>query len=402
MMASRRRISHCIQQQGVTLVELMVAVTIGLLVTLAVTSAVIFSESQKRTTTSVNDMGQSGAYAAYVLDRALRSAGSGFTQSWDLGIFGCKLNVARDGSVILPRTTAFPAPFANFLGGAANSANLRVAPLLIGDGQGLDGQSDVIAVMGGNGAAGAVPRAIRSSGASANILRLDNTISMANDDLALISQVGTTDCLFEQVFASPAFADAANNETLPLGSTYYNAADGALQTMAAAGTAYLTPLGNATTGDVLFQLYGIGANQTLFSYDLLRGTGNDTAQALVEGVVYMKALYGIVNTSTGAFRGWVKPTGSYAINTVMTTPLTARSIAAVRIGLVLRTSLSEKPDSSGNRVAPAAFTLFNGVTDISGNSVSNQVTLSSDQQNYRHRVVEFTVPLRNILLLPTT
>ncbi|OUM03778.1 PilW family protein [Variovorax sp. JS1663] len=401
MNTPRHRFPYRLRQQGMTLVELMVAVTIGLLVTLAVTSAVIFSESQKRSTTSVNDMGQSGAYAAYVLDRALRSAGSGFTQSWDLGIFGCKLSVARGGAAILPRATAFPAPFANFLGGAAGSANLRMSPILIGEGQGLDGLSDVIAVMGGNGAAGAVPRAIRSSGASANILRLDNTISLVNNDLGLVSQVGTTDCLFEQVFET-AWADSANNETLPLGSTYYNAASGALQTMATAGTAYFTPLGNATTGDVLFQLYGVGANQTLFSYDLLRGTGTDVAQAMVEGVVYMKALYGVVNTSTGAFRGWVKPNGTYAINTVMTTPLTARSVAAVRVALVLRTNLAEKPDINNNKVAPSAFTLFSGLTDINGASASASYALSADQQNYRHRVVEFTVPLRNILLLPTT
>ncbi|WP_179106923.1 PilW family protein [Variovorax sp. KK3] len=396
-----RRLSlRRLHQRGMTLIELMVAITIGLLVTLAVTSAVIFSESQKRTTTSVNDMGQSGAYAAYVMDRAVRSAGSGFTQSWDLGIFGCKLSVARGGAAILPRTTAFPAPFASFLGGATGAADLRISPILIGEAQGLDGLSDVIAVMGGNGAAGAVPRAIRSSGATANILRLDNTISLAANDLALVSQVGTTDCLFEQV--NTGFSDSANNETLPLGSTYYNAASGALQTMAAGGTSYLTPLGNATTNDVLFQLYGVGANQTLFSFDLLRGNGTDAAQAMVEGVVFMKALYGVVNTSTGAFDSWVKPSGSYAINTVMTTPLTARSIAAVRVALVLRTNLAEKPDENLKKVAPAAFTLFSGVTTKAGVSLSTDYNLSADQQNYRHRVVEFTVPLRNILLLPTT
>jgi type IV pilus assembly protein PilW len=114
------------RQRGLTLIELMVSVVIGLIVTLAVTSAVTFGEATKRSTTSTNDMGQSGSYAAYLLDRAVRSAGSGFAQSWELGgVFGCKLTAARGATAILPRATAFPVPFDQFLGGAAGSANLR-------------------------------------------------------------------------------------------------------------------------------------------------------------------------------------------------------------------------------------------------------------------------------------
>ena len=217
-------------------------------------------------------MGQSASYAAYLLDRAVRSAGSGFAQSWELGgVFGCKLTAARAATAILPRATAFPVPFDKFLGGVAGSANLRVAPLMIASGQGTDGLSDVLVVMGGNAAAGDVPRIIRSSGASANILRLDNTIGMKQDDMALVSQSGSTDCLLEQVStASPGFKDAPDNELLPLGSTYYTAGGGALATLAGSGSAYLSPLGNAVAGNVQFQLFGVGANRTLFSYDLLR------------------------------------------------------------------------------------------------------------------------------------
>ena len=387
------------RQRGLTLIELMVSVVIGLIVTLAVTSAVTFGEATKRSTTSTNDMGQSGSYAAYLLDRAVRSAGSGFAQSWELGgVFGCKLTAARGATAILPRATAFPVPFDQFLGGAAGSANLRVAPLMIASGQGTDGLSDVLVVMGGNAAAGDVPRIIRSSGASANILRLDNTIGMKQDDMALISQSGSTDCLLEQVSAaSPGFNDAPDNELLPLGSTYYTAGGGALATLAGSGGAYLSPLGNAVAGNVQFQLFGVGANRTLFSYDLLRSAGNDQAQAIAEGVVRMQALYGLVDPATGAFTQWVKPTGDYAVEKVMTTPLTARSIAAVRIALILRSSHHEKEKANGEKVAPTAFKLFSDLTET---ALHQTVTLSDEDQHYRHRVVDFTIPLRNVLLLP--
>ncbi|MDM0033581.1 PilW family protein [Variovorax sp. J22P271] len=389
-------------QRGMTLIELMVAVVIGLVVTLAVTSAVTFGEAQKRTTTSTNDMGQSGAYGAYLLDRAARSAGSGFTQSWDLGLFGCKLNVSRANAAILPRATAFPVPFQGFLGGAAGSANLRVAPVLIGAEQGIDGSSDVIAVMGGNGAAGAVPRAIRSINTDYDTLRLDNTIGLANGDMALVSQVGSNDCFLEQVNGANSVLATANNDALLLGGTYFKAGNSALGAMADSGAAYFTPLGNIGATDLQFQLFGVGANRTLFSYDLLKSNGSDDPQAIVEGVVQMNALYGMVNPTTGAFTGWVAPSKTvgdpYHIDTVMTTPLTARSIAAVRIALVLRSSQQEKAGPSGQKVAPAGLTLFGDLAE----SLHRPVVISGENQNYRHRVIEFTIPLRNVLLLPTT
>lgn len=380
------------RERGLTLIELLVAMTIGLVVTLAVTSAVTFGESTKRTTTSVNDMGQSGSYAAYLLDRAVRSAGSGFTQSWDLGVFGCKLQAKRGNAAILPRATAFPVPFEKFLGGATGSANLRVTPLLIGKGQSPDGNSDVLMVMSGNGAAGDVPRPIIAAGASDNIVRLDNTVQMKKNDLALISQVGTTDCLLEQVDSS--FLDSASNELLTLSGTYYTAGVGTtLKTLAASGTANLTLLGNDDAKNVQFQLFGVSSDRALFSYDMLRSNGTDASQALVDGVMEMHALYGIDTNTDGILDAWVAPDATgYDITTMMTTPATARQVVAVRVGLVLRSATLERDEVS--LAIPAMF------SDTA--SPRPAVALTGDNRRYRYRLVEFTIPLRNVLLLPTS
>ena len=48
-------------------------------------------------------------------------------------------------------------------------------------------------------------------------------------------------------------------------------------------------------------------------------------------------------------------------------------------------------------MAPTAFKLFSDLTDT---ALHQNVTLSDDDQHYRHRVVDFTIPLRNVLLLP--
>ncbi|MGJ7614690.1 MULTISPECIES: PilW family protein [unclassified Variovorax] len=392
------------RQHGLTLIELMVAIVIGLVVTLAATQLLIFSESSKRTTTATNDMGQTGAYAAYVLDRAVRSAGSGFTQSWSLaGAFGCLLNATLPGTPNLPRGTAFPAPFATaFLGGASGSATLRVAPVLIGKSQ-SDGGSDVLVVMGGTAAAGDVPRLILSSGKSSNILRLDSTTGLAEGDLGLVSANGTTDCLMQQVHASTAFADSAGNDALPLGGTYYTASGSTtgLATLAASGTAYFTPLGNVDAGgtNTQFQLFGVGSNNTLYGYDLLMRNGTDASQAIADGVAEMHALYGLDTNADGVLDTWVDPGATgYDIATMMATPATARQVVAVRIALVLRSANPEKENANGELPSPASLTLFG---DLAA-SLQQKIGFSASEQHFRHRVVETTVPLRNVLLLPTS
>jgi type IV pilus assembly protein PilW len=382
-------------QRGMTLVELLVAMVIGLGVTLAVSTLLVAGENHKRTTTSTNDAEQTGAYAFYALDRALRGAGSAIAESafpTDVGVLGCRLNAGA----FLPRATAFPAPFATaFLGGAPST--LRVAPLLIGKGQSDNTASDVLVVMGGSGAAGGVSRAINGTGGSTSLV-LETTVGFSQYDLALVSQSGTTDCLLEEVAS-------ISSPTLTLSNAYPYYTAGAttpLTTLASSTSSYVTPLGNAQANSVQFQLFGVGTNDTLYSYDLLQnqlkvgGTGADTSQAIADGVVQMNAIYGIEGTATpGVIGTWAGPgDAGYDINTVMTTPATMETIIAVRVALVVRGEYYDK-----NPVSPATLVIFNGYTNGGGTSLSKNIVLNAAAQHYRYRVFEFTVPLRNMLLL---
>lgn len=385
---------------GVTLIELLVAMAIGLVVTLAVTSMVIVGESQKRSTTSVNDANQSGNYAAYVLDRALRSAGSGFTQAWDLGVFGCRLNIKRDDSTaVLPRTTAFPAPFAGF------PLTVRVAPVLIF--RPASG-SDVLMVMSGNSSAGDIARPVLSAGSASNKLRLDNTIGLREGDIGLLSRSGTDDCLVQQVHANPAFADSSGNDNLPLGGTYYttSGADTSLATLITGGTAFFTPIGNLSADNLQLRMFGVNADRTLVSYDLMQTAGGDTAakrdeqaqQGIADGVVALRAVYAIDKNEDGNFDltndAWVAPDdAAYNITQMMSTPAKVRRILAVRVAMVLRSTNYEK-----DVVSKSSLTLFDDLPD----TLNESYAISGDGLHFRHRVVEFTVPLRNMLLLPTS
>jgi type IV pilus assembly protein PilW len=381
-------------QRGMTLIELMVAMAIALVVTLVVSTLLVAGENHKRTTTSTNDAEQTGSYAFYALDRALRGAGSAFVESAypaDRGVLGCKLNAAQ----ILPRTTPFPAPFATaFLAGSTN--NLRVAPVLIAKSQ-SDGGSDVLVVMGGSGAAGGVSRALNGAGNSTSLI-LENTVGFAVNDVALVSQSGVTDCLLEEVAS-------VSTPTLNVGGTTYYTENGSatdLATLSSSLSTYVTPLGNAQTNTVQFQLFGVGTDDTLYSYDLLQnqlkvqGTGADTSQAVADGVIQMNAIYGIQTTANpGVLSAWSGPgDAGYDINTVMTTPATMESIIAVRVALVVRGEYYDK-----NVVSPATLTIFSGYANGTGTSLSQVINLNAAAQHYRYRVFEFMVPLRNMLLL---
>jgi type IV pilus assembly protein PilW len=394
-------------QRGLTLIELLVAMVIGLVVVLAVTSAVTVGEAHKRSTTTTNDMNQSGSYAAYMIDRLLRSAGSGFAQTGMRGVFGCRLSAARNiggtATTILPRTTsAFPAPFDTLLGGSGASAagNLRLAPFLIA--KGAAGASDTLVAMGGNAAAGDVPRRVRSGFPDSNNLRLDNTIGLRNGDIGLVSKEGLEDCLLEQVSSTNTELTTAGNEVLGLGGRYFTStgATTALSALVADGKALFTPLGNVAANNLQFQLIGVSPNRTLVAYDLLRagGTGGDegtdasATTALADGIVAMYAVYGVDTDSNGVVDAWIDPGSTdYAIATLMNTPDRMRHIIAARVALVMKSSLLEKEaKTAGNLV------IF---SDLPADR-HRTLTIAGDDLKYRHRVIDTTIPLRNMLLLP--
>lgn len=379
-------------QRGMTMVELLVAMIIALSVTLAVTSLLIAGENHKRTTTSTNDADQTGAFAFNALDKTLRGAGSGFAESAyisDRGVMGCRLNAGT----ILPRAGAFPTPFAAFLGGAP--VNLRMAPVLIGQGQSADGISDVIMVMSGSDAAGGVPRQVTTPGGS-NTLVLNNTVGFSNSDLVVVSQSGIPDCLLEEV-------SSISTPTLNLAGVYYTSGSTTtITTLSGSTSSYVTPLGNAAINNLQFLLFGVDTTHTLYSYDLLQnqnlvqspGSG-DVATAIADGVYQMQAIYGIDTNGDGTQDTWASPGDTnYTINTLMLNPATMESIVSVRISLLVRGEYYDK-----NVVTPATITMFNGLTNAAGTSLSQVVNIGATDQHYRYRLFEFTVPLRNMILL---
>lgn len=374
--------------QGLTLIELMVALVIGLTLTLAMTMITVRYESGKRVLGTANDMTANGNFVSYELDRQLRSAGSGYVQGWRDNL-GCLLRVSRGGNQILPRLAPFPAPF------AALPQQLRLAPVLVFPGAG-NGGSDVIAIATGTSGLAETTSTVLPNSTTATSLRMPNTVGMRGGDLLLVAEPGVG-CMMQEV-ASP-FAGGATQQ-LNLGGVYASAViDGlAMADFATTGSASVAALGNVAGNQPSFQLLGVNAESALVSYDVLQLGAQNAVQVMADGIADLRVLYGIDSTPADTLftvTQWVTPTDDFApaALTAGTAAAQARlmSIMAVRVGLVLR---SDRVEKEGEEVAPEKLTLFATMPE----GLQYEVPISSLQQRQRHRTVEFTVPLRNIML----
>lgn len=441
------------KQRGVTLLELMVALLIGMILSLAMFMVMTAAEGRKRTLTSVNDTNQAGNYAMQLIEQSVRSAGSGFTQSAAYS-FGCQLYAYQASQILpTPNNAALPAPFASVNEGTGSSTRgvFRLAPVLILPGQTKptvsNQTSDVLVVMGGAAGVGETPVDFSNFATDAQ-LNLTNTVPFKANDLVLITQiepdastVGVSNCLIDQVTGKTAAA-------LTLGGDYH-AAGTMLATLSDHSAAMV--LGNihsfsasttATNSPPQFQVIGVGNNNTLYSYDLLN-TNNDSTRAAVaraDGVFEMHALYGIDADCDGRISSteWFKPTDTtYSLSALMagtvqevhnrpanaaarTTACASlttsndflQKILAIRVGLILRTSLPEKAVATSQNAASQTvmgtstqsniklFTDLDAATSPPTTAVTFTRNLTDAERLYRYRTVEATIPIRNPLMLP--
>lgn len=392
------------RERGLTLVELMVALVIGMVLTLAVFGALSAWEGRKRVTTGLNDLEQAGNLALYQLDQWVRSAGSGFSGAAAAGnsIYGCLLHAKSAGGQTLPRSSALPAPFGSIKIDA--DGNVPLAPLMILSGKTTPGESkkesDALLVMAGSTHLGGAALALAAD-PTATTLTLDNTLGFSAGELMLLAdpKIGN-DCMLTQVASDFTNSDGAGGTKteLALGGDYYAAkiGDTSIESSFQRDGAMVLPMGSPTNDPPQFLLVGVGDHNTLYSYDLLQTGGADAAlQARAEGVFEMHALYGVDSDGNGTIDDWVSAaSGSdYAIDKLTDGTSSARTlllrIKAIRVGLILRTTLPEK--TAEETSTSSKLTLF----DDLGEGLKHERELSGDALKYRYRVVEATLVLRN-------
>jgi type IV pilus assembly protein PilW len=364
---------------GFSVIELLVALALGMALTVAITLVMMRQDSSRRSMTSSNDAQLNASYLAYLLDRSVRSAGTGYAHG-SQSTYGCQLFVTRSGTTLLPRGGSFPAPFAGV------GAQMRLAPVLVHAGVGAGG-SDVLSITGGASGMGEAASRVLPGSITATSLNVPTTIGTRAGDLVLVAE-RDLGCMVQQL--APGFAGGAT-QALNFGGAYSAGTVAGFSLVGFSGAATVSNLGNPVGSSPQWQLIGLGNNSTLFSYDLLRLDGTDTPRPLAEGVVELRALYGVDQNADGMLDTWVSPTDpNYTAVALQDGTAGAQErllrIMALRVGLILRSDRVEK-----EAVNASSLTLFQ---DLPG-SLQTTRNLSADEQKTRHRVLELTIPLRN-------
>lgn len=330
-------------QRGVSLIELMVAMVIGLLTTLVVMQVFSVFEGDKRTTTSGADAQTNGTVALYQIKRQMAIAGYG------LPILG-----GGDPGTNIP----FSCTKDEVTNTDLNLGGVGLFPIVLVDGAG--GASDSVLVRSGTSATGGVPLKV-IGGASSVLIGVDNSSGCQVGDLVLLSNNdGTLRCT-----AGPRVTAVSDTQI----------------TLSANSPAWL---GTAKSKIACIR----GWSQTTYSVDANKGALLSGATELVDGIVSIQAQYGVAGgKNSNVVAQWVDPTGAYASGSVDSVAgLASRQlIRAIRIAVVARSGLREKDDVTSNALNWAGGAI--DIADLPG----------ADPQKFRYRVFETVIPLRNII-----
>jgi type IV pilus assembly protein PilW len=371
-------------QHGMTLVEVMVGLAIGMIGMLVIFQTVSVWDARTRATSAGSDSQVTGSIAMYSVERDLRLAGQGFGGA-TAPIMGCQI--------------------AGFDQNASAPIGFPMAPVIIVDNDATN-QPDQIATLYGTSAyftsETTFSRITSQSGSTYD------RAGFKAGDLAVIANAGgaapgSADCQLVEVTDDATAADPktlsfvlgtyahyySNGQMLP---SRYNDAAG-LGASFPSGTAYsLGPLPRRNVWSI--------ASGVLGSRDEFQGSA---FFPIAEGVIDMKAEYGFDTdlNATSVTVAWAK---------AMPTPVDWTQLRAVRVAMLVRSRNFEKPAANAteqNYSAPnplwhanggalqVAFVMRNvdGTTD----SFTPGDPSPNNWRNYRYTVYEKIFPLRNVI-----
>lgn len=361
-------------ERGFNLVELMVALAIGLVVILAVTQIFIGSEGQRRTTGAGIDAQTAAAIGLYSIERDVGASGYAINSS---NIRGCGTFYSyydSDGNGPIPGA---PVP------------NLSFFPVRIIDGGA--GASDAIVITSGSTTSSGMPTQLADNMTQPqDDIEVSNISGCVTNGFAIISD--GANCTFMQITAIDTVAFKLKHEYKDTNESTYNPS-----------IAYQT--------DNSWPNYSIGNTALCLSngiiqrtYNLINNrltlTSSGVSSDIAPDIVSLQAQYGIsaVGTSDQVVN-WVNATGSWANPTVAD----RERIKAVRIGIVARSALPERADVSGSCTTTGG-TVNDGpcLWDDTAADPAPAVDLSAEAEwrLYRYKTYSTIVVPRNLMWKP--
>ncbi|MCK6426850.1 MAG: PilW family protein [Burkholderiaceae bacterium] len=393
-----RRVPHALLRRpalaGVSLIELMVGLAIGLLATLVITQVLRLYESQKRNTTAGADAQINGAVALHTLQRELQQGGWGLSSG---AAAGCPMRYKLRAEPVAEQVTA---------------------AVQITDG--TDGAPDELLVQRAGGKGFAVPLKIKGHFRNAVAFDLDGAtnLDIRQGDLMLAVPrtltPGSNWCVLFNISAPP---DPANMEVLAHASDANGPwnHDGNVNPDLGSGLALYPGLTASTVafeagshivdiGQLVMTRYRLQGQQLQTQQRRFAATSTSTAwpadwTELQPHIVDLQAVYGKDDST---------PRDQIADRWDAVAPASADAwarVVAVRVALVARSTHYEKepvtrdrPDAEACAQGPSAagnYPVWSPAGD--GRWACLTVDGLTDWQHYRYKVFETVVPLRNML-----
>ncbi|MBY0579650.1 MAG: PilW family protein [Burkholderiales bacterium] len=374
-------------QSGLSLVEILVGLVIGMLAMLAIFQTLALFESQRRTTGEGADMQQNGLSALYNLEQDIRLGGYGLIDNGSMPCFN--IDDYSTPSIF----KSIPVQISDNAKNGTNSDILITARL----------DSDTGGIVTG----GARAKLNTITGSPATSVQLDTGRGLKKNDYIIIAQPGL-DCSLLKVDGAYVYNGAdPTNVTV---ATVANPAGGAGNpTFPGYGaTAFIVDIGqpppscnnaaNPCPPPFATSTYSVSSGNLVQASTTNTGT---TTSPLVANIVNIQAQYG-VSAAAGnqSVTCWTNATGN-ACNPASgdwANPNAAdfQRVKAIRLAVVARSALKEKPKGSSCDATTSAPVAWPSVT---GQTTPPTIDLSSDPnwKCYRYKVYSTIVPLRNVI-----
>lgn len=376
-----------VRSAGFSLVELMVAVVIGLIGTIVIFQVFAVFEGQKRTTTSAGDAQQNGLLALFSIERDARMAGYGLTY---IPLLGCNV-VAYDSTGT--RDFTFPLAAVQIVEGAAGAPD------------------SVTFTYGTSSQLIAPAKLIVASPVGGLFSKIDSVYGYRTGDLVIVGNSGPSpppNCNMRQLSAVPPGSAAPDQIEHTAGR--YNKAGGLSvayplwdMTTQTGGRLYAFGAAPPAAGAPVVGTYSVQNGQLMYQNLISDGA----ASAIVDGIVQLQAQYGLDDDGDGIIQSTEWRNGCAAATPpqirkgaspgacATATSTDWSRVIAVRMAVLARSAQPEKPDPVTLLCNTTA-----AVPAWSGGTLDPGIADPGAWQCYRYRVFETKVAVRNLIWMP--
>jgi type IV pilus assembly protein PilW len=373
VVANMRVGTGSVRQRGIGLVETMVGLALGLLITLVITQVWGAFEGQKMRTVNSSSAQMNGLLALTNLEQDLRNAGAGLTDS---AAFVCTNTYSyyETGG-----TSVSPIP--SYVG--------NMIPVQITDG---GTGPDTILVKRSGDLLGAIPATLtKTMPSSSSELNMSSTTGFADGDVVLAIDPTTGNCTV--MLVTQVQGAALKLQHNPGDTTTYNPSVSFQNTNG--WPAYTSGAKIEKIGQMISHSFTVNASNQLVLNDQTVPTATTTT-VLSADIVSLKAQYGIADAGSQDVNAWVKATAATGWNVLDTTKV--KRIKAVRVAIIARSNKREATD-----VTPACTDGGGTVVNANGPCIWSDsepvvnLSANADWKKYRYRIYQTIIPLRNVI-----